>query len=58
MGSKLFIMVLQLKEINKKINELKRAGWKPKPDTIVMKLNEKPVTYRMLKKAIRKYGTT
>lgn len=56
MGSKLFIMVLQLKEINKKINELKRAGWKPKPDTIVMKLNEKPVTYRMLKKAIRKYG--
>ena len=49
-------MVSELLKVNKKVNELKRVGWKPKPDTVVMTLNEKKVTYKMLKKAIKRYG--
>lgn len=43
----------ELLKAKKRINNLKRHGWTLSPSTIVMKINDKDVTYRTFKKMIK-----
>lgn len=43
----------KIQEINAKINKLKRMGWNLDKDTIVMRINDKNVTYSTFKKLLK-----
>lgn len=44
----------KIKQINTKINKLKRVGWKLTPETIVMKINDREITYKQFKRILKR----
>lgn len=44
-----------IEKANSRINQLKRVGYKVKPDTVVIKINDREITYRQFKRLRKRF---